>query len=212
MADSIEDMGSAPLYFPLQPDWSNPPDIGFGIARNSISYPGTAAILSSSTELVPLKFGVDFLTTNKTDEYNLLEFLHAIRGRNKRFWIEFPIKMFQLKTAVLSGSSAIECEPNGFNKIVQGNERVFWVMDNGDLVVRKVTEASYSAATDIMTLVVQTDVDRDIALDDYLMFGRFLLARLDEDTIRQKVLTNSVTAWSMRFIELPDEYDTEEAS
>lgn len=205
-------MGSSPIYFPLVPDWSQLPSLSFGISRDLVSFAGTAAVLSSITDLTPLSFELSFMTNTKEDEYNLLTFLHQVMGKSKRFWIEYPIKQFELTGTALSGSSSIEVEPNGFNKISQGNERCFWAMNNGDLIVRKIDEANYDSDTDVLTLVIDTDLDRDIAPTDYFIFGRFLLCRLDEDTIKQEIESDLVSNWSMKFTELPAEYDAEEIS
>lgn len=212
MADSITAMGSSPIYFPLVPDWANPPSLGFGISRDLVSYPGTAANLESITEYAPLNFSLSMLVTGKDDEYELLDFFHNIRGMNKRFWIEYPLSQFRLKTKALLGSTSIECYGNGFDKISQGNERCFWAMKNGDLVVRKMTQAVYSTTTEILSITIDSQLDRDIDNTDYFVFGRFLLVRLEEDTVNQDIETNEISSWEMKVTELPTEYDAEEAS
>lgn len=212
MADSITAMGSSPIYFPLVPNWSRLPNMSFGIGRELTSFVGTANLLTSVTDLAPLNFELDFLTSIKEDEYNLIEFLHSVLGQAYRFWIEYPIKQFEQVGLTSSGATAVECEPNNFEKISQGNERCFWAMKNGDLIVRKIDGATYDTGTGIMTLTIDTALDRDIDVGDYWIFGRFLLCRLGEDNIKQTILNNQVSTWSMKFDELPDEYDDEEAS
>ena len=212
MADSITAMGSSPIYFPLVPDWSNPPKIGYGISRDLIQFAGTASILKATATVVPLKFELSFITTNKDDEYDLLGFLHSIRGKNKRFWIEYPIKQFELKNDANSGATSLECYNNGFEKISKDNERIFFAMKSGDLIVRKVTDSNYDSSTEVLTLVIDSALDRDIGASDYFIFGRFLLVRSEDDTISQEIETNELSAWSMKLVELPNEYDEEEAS
>jgi len=212
VADSITAMGSSPLYFPLTPNWATIPKMSIAIARDYVQFNATSALLKSTTELVPSEFTLSFMVWDKTSEYELLNFLHTIKGQAIRFWIEYPVRQFTLADTMLSGSTAIQCLPNGFEKISQGNERIFWAMKNGDLIVRKVDEALYDDLNDVVSLTIDTALDRDIAVDDYFIFGRFLLCRLSDATVEQNIETKNITTYSIKFSEVPGEYDEEEAS
>lgn len=212
MADSITAMGSDPKYFPLVPDWAALPSVSLGIARDYVSFPGTAHLLQTTTDLVPNEFTLGFMTDNKVDEYALLEFIHEVQGRAKRFWIEYPLRQFTLKTTGLAGATSLVCHNNGFEKIGQDNERIFAAMKNGDLLVRKVTESNYNDVTDELSLTIDTALDRDLLDTTYFFIGRFMLCRLSADNVKLKHLNTTVTTYSMKFMELPYEYDEEEAS
>ena len=212
MADSITAMGSSPKYFPLQPNWANPPTSNFGLAREYVSFPGTTQLIGSTTELAPKEFTLSFLVDNKNDEFDLLEFLHDVKGKAYRFWIEHPATAFVLKETASSGSSSIKCIRNGFEKISQQNERMFVPFKNGDLLVRKMTEANWDSATEELTLVLDSPVDRDLTLTNHWFIGRFLLCRLADDKFKMEHVTRDVSRFTLKFSELPDEYDDEEAS
>jgi len=212
MADSITAMGSAPKYFPLHPNWANPPGSNYGLARDYVSFPGTTQLIGSSTDLAPREFTLSFLVDNKQDEFDLLTFLHEVKGKSYRFWVEHPAIAFILKEDASSGSSSIKCYRNGFEKISQGNERLFIAMKNGDLLVRKMDEANWNSATEELTLVLDSTLDRDLTLTNHWLIGRYLLCRLGDDKFKMDHVTRDVSKFTFKFTELPDEYDDEEAS
>jgi len=212
MADSITAMGSAPKYFPLQPNWATPPKAGFGLARDYVSFPGTAQLLDSTTDLAPKEFTLRFLVDNKADEYELLDFLHQVKGKSYRFWIEHPDAAFILKETANNGATVLKCKKNSFEKICQDNERIFVAMKTGDIIVRKITDATWNSTTEELSLTLDTSIDRDITVDNHWLIGRFLLCRLSDDNTEMEIVTSLVSRFSLKFTELPTEYDAEEAS
>lgn len=209
MADSIPStvVGSSPIFFPLMPNWAQTPIINLTLPRDMVSYPGTSQIMNVTTDYTPIEFTLNFMIDNKADEYELLEWIHAVKGKAKRFWIEHPVHLFDLKAEVASGASSLGVIPNEFTKIGMDDERIFIAMKNGDLIVRTVTDSAYDSGTDEIVLTIDVATDRIIGVDDYWLIGRFLLCRLKEDNVRQIIQTTNVTTYAIGFTELPYEND-----
>jgi hypothetical protein len=168
--------------------------------------------LNSITDAVPYEFSLKFLVDNKTSEYDLIEFFHTAKGKAYRFWLEYPSSQFNLKVDQPSGASSISCEPNGFEKVGEGYERIFIALKSGDTIVRNVTSSAYDSGTEILSLVLDTPLDREVATTDYWLIGRYLLCRFDSDNFKQKMRSVDVSEFELGFVELPLEYDEEEAS
>jgi hypothetical protein len=214
MADDISSpsVGSNPVYFPLMPNWQSIPKLSFAMPRSFVSYPGTAQMMISTTELTPIEFTLDFMVDNKSDEYDLLEFFHYAKGRAKRFWIEHPVSLFDLTETMTAGSGTINVLPNDFQRIAQDDERIFIAMKNGDLIVRTVTNSVLDGDGLGITLTLNEVINREIATDGYWLIGRFLLCRLKEDGFKQSIESSEVTTYSIGFVELPYEMAEQGAS
>lgn len=207
MADdiSVAAVGSDALFFPLMPNWANKPSLKYVLARDYVQFPGSAQLLGSTTERTPYEFTLNFQVSDKQSEYELLDFIHTVKGKAKRFWIEHPVHLFDLAATLPSGASSITVSGNEFNKIGQNDERIFIALKTGDLIVRAITNNVLDGSNVVLTLneVVQTEV----TTDDYWLIGRYLLCRMSNDNFRQKMESQNVTTYTIGFTELPYEND-----
>lgn len=206
MADSYLDLGSAP-QFPIEPNWIQLPQTNLEIAHRVISYPGTAHDNFSIGDDVPISFSAKFTLYSHSEFDTFMDFFHARRGRNGRFWIKHPRQHFTLKTNASSGASSMVMQPNKSNLQWQGYERIIIIMNTGDEVTRKVTAATYSTADDDVTLTLNNALDRDITTSNYSLIGRYLLARFDKDVLDMVWLTSQTCEFTLNFYELVREYD-----
>ena len=212
MADDIaaSSVGSSPLYFPLMPNWATLPGVQVIMPRDYVNFPGTAQLMVSTTDRIPIEFSITFQVDNKQDEYELLDFIHTVKGKAYRFWIEHPVHLFDLVETVPSGASSIKVSLNDFQKVANDDDRIFMAMKNGDLIVRTITNSVEDV--DGITCTIDEVLTREITTDDYWVIGRFLLCRLKEDAFKQKIESKNVTTYTVGFTELPYEMAEQGAS
>jgi len=206
MADSLEDLGTggSALLFPLEPNWASNPTTDLAMLRRVLSQRGTSHQLKSLTDDVPLKFKAGFTLLNKEQECTLLEFFCARLGRCQRFWIKHPRRHFELKSTATNGSATLVCNSNGFELQYQGYERIYILMNNGDVLTRKVTGATDDGSE--LTLNINTVLDREVTTDNHYRIGRLLWARFDNDELAERCVTNTICETSLDFVELVQEY------
>ena len=205
MADSLLDLGSTPV-FPLEPNWATEPSTNLTMTRRLLGYRGTIQSLFSLTPDVPVVFQAKFTVYDKTDENTIMDFFHARKGRNQRFWIKHPRQHFTLKETAGNGTLSMVCNPNDSHNQWQGYERIYIRMTDGDLLTRKVTAANYNEAQDEVTLTLNSALDRDITTTNQNLIGRMLLCRFDSDDFRVTWLTTITMEFSLKFYELVGEY------
>ena len=205
MADDYQDLGTYER-FPLLPNWVSQPESSYIMARWLVNMPGTVDSLTSITDDAPIIFSAKFMLYQKSDEYAFLDFFNDHRGRANKFWIQHPSSCFILtKTANLGGTS-INCQPNKAHLNYQGYERVYILMDNGDIITRKAGAVTYDPVDDEVDLELVTALDRDITTTNYQMVGRMLLCRFEEDNITVESHSSEVSEVECRFRELVKEY------
>lgn len=206
MADDYQDLGSYER-FPLVPNWASTPESSYIIARWLVNMSGTVDSLQSITDNAPLIFNAKFLIYDKSDEYDFLDFFYSRKGRHGKFWIQHPASCFILtKTANLGGTS-INCEPNKAHLNYQGYERIYILMNTGDVITRKVGAVTYDDVDDEVDLELVTALDREITITNYQMVGRMLLVRFEEDNLVVESHSSEVSEVKCSFRELPEEYD-----
>lgn len=206
MSDSLLDIGVGEYIFPLTPNWVTLPTNNFMITRYLFEYRGTSSKIEEQNEEVPIIFQARFDTSDKENEYDLIEFFHNTYGRTKRFWIRYPKTMFDLTEAAANGNDFLRCQPDNFQLIHAGHERIYILMNDGDIITRHVTGASYSEANDEVTLNLATAIDRDVTLTNYTEIGRFLLVRFDSDEFVLKLDSDNRVQMAQKFQELVRDY------
>jgi hypothetical protein len=208
MANDFEDIDYPNIpIFPLLPNWASEPGSEILLARTIHEYRGTAQRLISFTPDVPISFDASFTTYNKEDEYLLIDFYNNRKGKNERFWSYHPKIAFELKQDMGSGATALVCLPNYAEAQYQGYERIYIVMNDGDILTRKVNNVIYDDLQDELSVEIATALDRDIDEDGYTRIGRFLLSRFDEDELNLNHKTSLTTETDLRFYELVQEYN-----
>ncbi len=205
MADDLQNLGGVQI-FPFYINWAMEPSTQIALPRKIIAYPGTAQTMVGYIEETPITWDAQINVFNKEDEYTLLDFFNSVRGRNLRFWIQHPKSAFDLVDPPGAGATTYVCAPNAAEDIWLGQERVYLLLKNGDLITRHITAANYNEATDKLSLEFTTPTDRAITLDDYWRMGRFLLCRLDEDELEVEHFNDNSSQVKLRFYELVKEY------
>jgi len=205
MADSLLDLGTTSM-FPLEPNWVSNPKTNIGMARRVLGYRGTAETLFAVSDDVPVTFEAKFTIFNKTDENTILDFFLARKGRNQRFWIKHPRRHFTLKDNASNGAATLVCNTNDADRQWQGYERIYILMNDGDVLTRKVNSVTYSEANDEVTLTLNNVIDRDITTTNHAIIGRLLLCRFDSDEFAVRWYTTVTSDFNLRFYELVGEY------
>lgn len=203
MADSLLDIGTEQI-FPFSPNWIKDPKQSIVMTRFLKSYPGTATEIEELNKEAPIKQEFSFTVYNKADELALLSFIHDHKGRIIRFWIKYQAQSFKLSQPITINAPNFYVEHNDFNLSYVGYERIFFEMNNGDIITRHIT--AVTEAGDELLLDVNSTFDRDIGLTDYVTLSRIVLARFDDDDFTFNIETDVVSEINMRFYELVKEY------
>jgi hypothetical protein len=208
VANDFEDIDYPNIpIFPLFPNWTTTPNSEIALARTLLQYRGSAQRLIPFTDDVPISFEAKFTTYIKEDEYSLLDFWNERKGKNERFWSYHPKIAFELKRDIGSGATALVCLHNYAESQYQGYERIYIIMNDGDILTRHVTNVSYDDLLDELTVEISTALDRDVNLDNHARIGRLLLSRFDEDEMSLTHRSDLATETDFRFYELVKEYD-----
>lgn len=205
MVDSLLDIGGE-AEFPLSIDWSREPDYKFQISRYLFEGRGTASKIEEKNPETPIGFEARFYVGDRETEYTFLDFIHTTIGRTNRFWLRYPQQSFIPVEGLSNGSAVLKVEPNNFDLFHVGHERIYIQTTDGDIITRHVTNATYDATFDEVSLQLATAMDRDIALDEFFIVGRYLLVRFDHDDFNIKILTEDKCEISLKFIELIRDY------
>jgi hypothetical protein len=205
MADSLLDIGAEPV-FPLEPNWISTPKQSFNITRYLNQYPGTISEISEMNPEVPISLEAEFDLKSKEDEFTFITFIHTHLGRCVRFWFRWPKTLFTVKDPMSNGSVGMVVHKDNSSLSLQGYERIYILLTNGDVVTRHITNAVLDDANNEVELTMATALDRDIALADIDRVGRFLLVRFDEDLFRLKIINDHKSTVNLRFQELVKEY------
>ncbi len=205
MSDDYQDLGSFER-FPLLPNWVSTPESSYLVARWLVNMSGTVDSIQSITDNAPYIFNAKFMLDNKADEYDFLDFFYNRKGRHGKFWIQHPSSCFILTKTANLGATSINCEPNRAHLNYQGYERIYILMDSGDIITRKVGAVTYDAIDDEVDLELVTALDREITTTNYQMVGRMLLVRFEEDSIDVESHSSEVSEVKCAFRELSEEY------
>lgn len=205
MADDYDDVGTFEI-FPFTPNWGKRISRDLILGRFIQKYLGTSSALVSYTDNVPevVKIGITIYT--KEDEYNFIDFYVNHKGKLNKFWLRSPVREFTLKEPAVSGSGAILVHRNGAVSQYQGYERIWILMNDGDILGRKVANVTDDAINDRYSLTLGTPLDRDLTVSNHVLIARLLLGRFNEDSLINDYETDRVSEEVMLFQELVKEY------
>jgi hypothetical protein len=203
MADSLTKIGSFDML-DIDANWAESISAEYLLSRKLLSYVGGVSTFEAMAPECPVALDVSFLCASKQEEHELLTFFVSRKGRLQRFWFKHPAAAFSLLQPALAGASGLYCSRNYFELVYQGYERIYIMMNSGDLVARKIT--SCTSGTYHTYIGFDTALDRDITLDNHVRIGRLLLGRFDSDLAKFKFASAVVSTMPVKFTELVKEY------
>ena len=208
MADSLRDLGVVTLWRP-DCNWRETPDYGFDFERQLQEYEGTAHEVFSYSQTKPHRFNFLVSCFSKAAEYALLEKFNTLQGRFQRFWFLNPANLFTLAEPIDVDETgeietvAITVVANDWEFL--GRERIYLELSNGDVLTREIT--AYTPGADTAVLTVNTPLDRDIALDDVVLFSLVHLSRLENDALELTYPSKDVAETKIVVLEIPMEIE-----
>jgi len=203
MADSIEGLGTAPLWRATI-NWRDVPKYDYEIPRRVVNFDGTATALFTLASAEPQQ--LEFLVTarNKQQEFDLISQFATFQGRHKRFWLLLPMRMFKLVGSQGIGTQIV-AEFDGF--VSRGFERLYWLTVDNDLITREVTGHTTDEGAGTQTFTLGTATDRVLDPNDIVLFSLAILCRLDQDTLEMDWQSDAVSETTVKVFELVEEYD-----
>jgi len=205
MADSIEDLVHTTDRWMVKPNWVTKPNRDFTLNRDTLNKDGTRYTLYSISDYLEHSWGYEFLVPDKETEFAILYFFSRRRGRHKRFWTPVWKNTFTLHTGITMFDGYCDVEDRRFANVYQGYERLFILLTNGNLITRQITAVT-TPEDGVERFTVATVFDRDIAITDIAYFGRFMLCRMNADTLTMNHKTCHVSTHALRLKELVREY------
>lgn len=205
MADDIQTLGSYEI-FPFLPDYQMGIEKAVIPAFNIVEYIGTISDITSHTDRRPITFTNRIQLHSMQDLDTLLQFIDDHKGRLKKFWYFMRTTDFTLQTDFSTGATDIDLDVNGYEDIFVDTDRIYFLLTNGDILTRRVTNVVYDSTNNKNVVSITPSLDRDLNVADINYFGRVLMVRFDLDKFSMKHEANSVAITNLRFIELPTEY------
>lgn len=204
MADSILDLSACGTtdIFGVLPDWSASPSLEMNYGREVIQFDEAVTAYRFLTNDLGWKTNAAYYNITREQEYAILSFFLAHKGRLNKFWLPVQSRYFQLGQDIANGAAFFYMHSNeSFQHVYRGYERLFIKLNNGDTITRKIT-----ASQGNQKYSVQSVFDRAIAMSDVALFGKLILCRFDDDELAFEYITPELSTLSIGFQELAKEY------
>ncbi len=206
MASDIQTLGTEIEVFPLVPNFASGLDLSIDTGYSAtILHPFSAIKLKEDYTNKRVIVKGEFICFTKEESYTLLDFIDQRKGRTGKFWLYTKINEFTLRSTSVENSPFITCEVNNYEAIYKDVDRVYLILTNGDVIVRRVTLVNVSG-DDMIVSITGNMPDYEIAPSDVVELGRVLCCRLDQSTVELNCVTDHVYKTNLRFTELPNEY------
>lgn len=202
MADDIADTEGLQL-FPLPVNWADDPQNQIYSPRILVQYPGTVMGLYPLSSNAPFSVRAGFLTANRQEQYDLIDFFNRMRGKHGRFWLKHPKTAFTLKQDAIAGAAFLSVENNDALDQYQGYERVYIERIDGSVIIRKI---GIQIIANQHTLAFTTPLIAGLSTNECRIIGRLLLVRFDKDELVMKLDSETVSEPVLTFKELINEY------
>ena len=205
MADDLQDLGTTPEFrqlFSEYQDWKETPRLNVKTNTNLFGFEGTAQQLLNHSPEQP--HALQFLVTleNLQQIFDFLTFFVARKGRLEKFWFPLPYNVFTaVGQQVISATKLLVNSPSFDYK---GFERVYLLLENGDLITRHVTAVSDAGGGNLFFDV--SALDRTIEESDVVLSSLLLLVRFDQDDVELLQKQLYCSSFSVRLLELINEY------
>ena len=207
MPSDIQTLGTLSV-FPFYPNYKD--GIGFTVESGFTAVmfsPYMPVQVVQDTDEKQLVLRENFIFYSKEERSDFLDFIDSHKGQLKKFWLYVNTNEFTLKqTIALSSTSANFYNSHYANSFKEG-DRIYFVLNNSDVIVRKIESAGYDSLSDELYLYFTTAMPAyAIAPADIAEIGRVICCRFDIDNFSLQHKNVDVAEISLRFIELPKEY------
>lgn len=204
MADSLEDLNEIEIWRP-DPNWREVIEYAWDIDRQVLNFDGTIdqVIANSQEKLHRFSFTVSCQT--KAEQKTLIDKFIELKGRYQKFWFLNPFTLFTLHTAIEEDDTEIVVKQNNYE--ISELQRIYILLDNGDLITREIT--GQVDGIDTMTFSLATPMDRAIEIANIVLISILHLCRLQNDTLEMRNITDTVAEANiaiqeLSWLEMPD--------
>lgn len=204
MANDILNIGDITTSWLREPDWSKPPKQGGKISAQIARYAGSPDYLITENTEAPRRLMMRFANRTRVQEKQVLDFFMDRSARLKKFWIPTWTDDFKLAANYLAGGSVLLVDKNYFSFASRGYERIMLLLNNGDIIVRKITAAL--EVPEGTQLVLASTIGRNIPISTVSVFCFYLLVRFDMDSMTLRYITDTYSILQAEFQELIREY------
>jgi hypothetical protein len=205
MTNDIADLSRTQLRWMRKPNWASAPQREFDLNRVIHQDGATTVEITSLNDLLPYTLKCEYTNVNKAEEKELLEWFEARQARTQRFWTPSWKELYTLSYDANMYDDHLVIENAGCFDAFQGQERIFILTHDGDLITRHVTSVAVGPANTEL-LYLSTVLQRDVLVSQVAWFGRFLLVRFDKDSLNMKYETTHVSEVDVQLRELIREY------
>jgi len=206
VASSIETLGTELEVFPKNPNYANGISINVDVGTTPMLLHSFSAISTiEDYESKRITASAEYICFTKEESSNLLDFIDSHKGRRNKFWLYTKINEFTLNDSIAVSSPFITCTPNEYDKSYKTVDRIYMILLNGDIIVRRVTLVSVSN-DDMVVSITPTMPAYEIYPYDVVELGRVICCRFDQSSFEFENITDQVYRMNLRFLELPEEY------
>lgn len=206
MANSIETLGTTYETYPFVHNFRESIPQQVYPSFDKVKFNDTSYSLIENYESSPIVFTVSNTFMAREELHSFLTFIEDHRGRKTCFWYYMKTTNFIIMEDVSLGASQITCDLNFYGAYYRTFHRIWFELTNGDIYVRRVTDASDSQANLRTIVYVTPTIESAIDASEVVICGRVLLCRFDIDEFWVKHLTNEKAEVSIRLLERPVEY------
>jgi len=206
LADDLTGLGTISIIYRIRPDWSNQIEQNYALSNQLLSFPGSVQDILSFVDQVPRRQSFDYVNVTPAETKEILDFYAARKGRVEKFWLPGYRAEFTLSQNVPMNSTVLYVEDNSFDLAYQGYERVYILLQNGDMITRKIIAVIPGPGAGKLTLQLDTITDRAITIADIQEFGRLYLVRFDKDQLEFAHKSSQISSTKIEFAELTKEY------
>ena len=144
---------------------------------------GTFSVIRKS--FPKLQFTKRWEPENTTDIWALRQLVHALKGRQRSFWLPTYRKDFILTEEISPADTVLSVERSGYSRYLNLDEplkHIAIMLKNGTTYYREITNASDTGV--IEELTIDSNLGATIAITDVARISYLVRCRLNTDTVR----------------------------
>ncbi len=214
--DSLYGLSGVTDIFRAFPDWSSDPSQSNETGRQIIQHNLGKSSIRVMTDKIGASFIYGFTNMDKSEEgYVVGFFAYPAVGRRSTFWVPIYDRRFVPQNAfdgyaVRQDTDLLRIDVCGFDGCFRGDERLFILRNDGDLLTRKILSVDEQLGYE--EIKIDTSVDNevweeDIYAEEIDMAGILAYCRLDQDELEVSHETPFVSSCELTFKELAQEYE-----